>query len=185
MQHHADSDWNTLIMELLAHRLLQLKYSFSTHWVFLFYSPSVMPKKSWAHLWTHLPCIIEAVFVEDGVNLGILKSTEQQRLTVVLGPVVETLHSHSGEVYPMGFQRQQINVLHQVLHRDRKTHHCRLISLHPDCTSLNCSKKWAGMSKKAQNLTVVISQDTAVWSLLTISRVLKKFHSTELRNTIS
>lgn len=61
------------------------------------------------------------MFVEDGVNLGILKSTEQQRLTVVLGPVVETQHSHSGEVYPMGFQRQQVNVLHQVLHRDRNT----------------------------------------------------------------
>lgn len=81
------------------------------------------------------------MFVEDGVNLGILKSAEQQRLAVVLGPVIEIQHSHSGKVHPVGIQRQQVNVLHQMLHREMETHRYRLASLHPDCKSLNCSKK--------------------------------------------
>lgn len=88
---------------------------------FLFLSPSLMPVFK-RRLSAHLPHVIEAVFVEDRVNLGILKSAEQQRLAVVLGPVTEIQHSHSGKVYPMGIQRQQVNVLHQVLHREIETH---------------------------------------------------------------
>lgn len=101
-------------------------------------------------LWTHLPNIIEAVFVEDRVNLGVLEGTEQQRLPVVLGPVVEIQHPHAGKVHPVGLQRQQVNVLHQVLHRQMKTHHC----WHPwlPAKALTAVGKRAGTSKAAQNI---------------------------------
>lgn len=92
----------------------------STCWVFS-YSPPPFQTSIPA---THLPSVIEAVFVEDRVNLGVLQSTEQQRLPVVLGPVVEIQHPHSGKIHPVGIQRQQVNVLHQVLHRQMETHHC-------------------------------------------------------------
>lgn len=99
---------------------------------------------------THLPSIIEAVFVEDKVNLGVLQSTEQQRLPVVLAPVVEIQHPHPGEVHPVGIQRQQVNVLHQVLHRQMETHHC----WHPwlPAKALIAVGKRAGTSKAAQNI---------------------------------
>lgn len=101
-----------------------------TNWVTEFFHMLGFPFLSPSHtsisapLWTHLPSVIEAVFVEDRVNLGVLESTEQQCLPVVLGPVVEIQHPHPGEVHPVGFQRQQVNVLHQVLHRQMETHHC-------------------------------------------------------------
>lgn len=152
---------------------------------FLFLSPSLMPvfkRRLSAHLWTHLPHVIEAVFVEDRVNLGILKSAEQQRLAVVLGPVTEIQHSHSGKVYPMGIQRQQVNVLHQVLHREIETHRYWPTSLHPDCKSLNCSEK-VGRDKQdsTEYKTIVVSQYMIVWNLLTTARViyLISHHRTE------
>lgn len=61
------------------------------------------------------------MFVEDRVNLGVLQGAEQQRLAVVPAPVIEIQHPHSGEVYPVGIQRQQVHVLHQVLHGEMET----------------------------------------------------------------
>lgn len=177
MQCHGDSAWNTWVMgttgtQSFYNRVMEFFHTLG----FLFLSPSLTPafkRRLSAHLWTHLPHIIEAVFVEDGVNLGILKSTEQQRLAVVLGPVIEIQHSHAGKVYPVGIQRQPVNVLHQVLRREMETHRYSLTSRHPGCKSLNCSEK-AGRDGRdsAEYKTVVISQDTTVWNLLTTARVI-------------
>lgn len=123
--------------------------NFSAGWVFSS-SPPPLHTSIPAALWTHLPHVIEAVFVEDRVDLGVLEGTEQQRLPVVLGPVVEIQHPHSGKVHAVGVQRQQVNVLHQVLHTQMKTHHC----WHPwlPAKALTAVGKRAGTSKAAQNI---------------------------------
>lgn len=161
--------------------LLQLNYGIFPGWLLCSSPSSLCLKKALALTWTHLPHVIEAVFVEDRVNLGILKSTEQQRLAVVLGPVMEVWHSHSGKVYPMGIQRQQVNVLHQVLH----THRNILLQIEVIAPrlqrALTTARKWTRKSKIAQNIKAAIAQDTAAWDLLTPSRVIHliSFHRTQ------
>lgn len=133
---------------------LQLSYGIFPHAGFSVPLPSLMPafkRRLSAPTWTHLPHVIAAVFVEDRVDLGILQSAEQQRLAVEPGPVIEIQHSHSGKVDPVGIQRQQVNVLHQVLHGETETHRHWLTPLHPDCTNLSAVRKRAGTSKTAQN----------------------------------
>lgn len=161
--------------------LLQLNYGIFPRCLLCSSLPSLCLKKAFALTWTHLPHVIEAVFVEDSINLGILKSTEQQRLAVVLGPVIEVRHSHSGKVYPMGIQRQQVNVPHQVLHRDRNALLQTDIIAPRLPRALTAARKRTRMSKIAQNITAVIAQDTTAWDLLTPSRViyLISFHRTQ------
>lgn len=50
---------------------------------------------------THLALHIDAVLVEHRVDLGILQGPKQQRLTIVLGPIIEVPHAHSRKVHPM------------------------------------------------------------------------------------
>lgn len=151
MHCHGDADWNIWVREMIGtHNLSATELqNFSACWV-LCSSPPPFHTSIPAPLWTHLPNIIEALFVEDRVNLGVLESAEQQRLPVVLGPVVEIQHPHSGEVHPVGIQRQQVNVLHQVLHRQMETHHC----WHPwlPAKALTAVGNRAGTSKAAQNI---------------------------------
>lgn len=87
------------------------------------------------------------MLVEDRVDLGILEGAEQQCLPVELGPVVEIQHPHSGEVDPVGIQRQQVHVLHQVLHRESKTHR----PCSQTARALTAARNRAGRKKTAQN----------------------------------
>lgn len=46
--------------------------------------------------------VVEAVLCENVVDLWVLDGAEHQCLAVVLGPIVQVGHPHTGEVHPMG-----------------------------------------------------------------------------------
>ena len=62
-----------------------------------------------------LSSVVGAVLCEDVVDLGVLDGAENQRLSVVFGPVVQVPHPHPGEVDSMRVQRLQVHVLHHML----------------------------------------------------------------------
>lgn len=64
---------------------------------------------------TNLSPVIQAVLIEDRIDLWILKGSKQQCLPIIFGPVIQTEHSHPWEIHPMRFQRQQVNVGQNVL----------------------------------------------------------------------
>ena len=59
--------------------------------------------------------VVEAVLCENVVDLWVLDGAEDQCLAVVLGPIVQVGHPHTGEVHPMGIRRLQVQVLQHML----------------------------------------------------------------------